>query len=140
MTNDKRLGVFLGSGFMLLLLGSMPLGSYLLFLLWPNEFYHDPSTGSVPHLYAALSIGLILWLIGIVLIILGSKKSWLVLIIGLVGIGGGILISLPSFINANDYKGALGFLVTSAFGVMFAATIRMILNIYNNRCTGQLSG
>jgi hypothetical protein len=83
MINDKRSGILLGCGFLLMLLGSMPMNGFFLYLLWPNEFHKDPSTGSVPFLYLWLLVGLILWLFGIVLISLGTKKAWLVLMIGL---------------------------------------------------------
>ena len=128
MTSDKKAGILLGCGLLSLLLGAMPLNGYVLFLLWPNEFHHDPSTGTVPYLYLWLTVGLILWLNGAVLITLGATKAWLVLVIGLVGIGGGVLISVPSFSNSGDHKAAIGFVAVSAAGVMLAAAIRAALN------------
>jgi hypothetical protein len=128
MTNETKSGVFLGCGFLLILLGSMPLN--LVVFLWLAEVYHDPSTGSIPHLHLILLIGLILWSMGIVSITLGTKKAWLVPMMGLGGIGGGILINLPSFSYAGDYKGALGFLASSAIGITLAAATRMALNVY----------
>ena len=49
MISDKKAGIFLACGLLVLMLGSMPLNGYLLFLFWPAEFHRDPSTGSVPH-------------------------------------------------------------------------------------------
>jgi hypothetical protein len=125
MINVKKSGIFLGCGFLLVLLGSMAMNGYFGFLLWPAEYHHDAFIGTVPHLL----IGLIPWLIGIVLITIGAKKAWHILMIGSVGIGGGILINLLSFLNATDYEGVLGFLAIFALGTIFAAAARMILSI-----------
>ncbi len=130
MIDNTKSGIFLGCGFLLILLGSIPLGQYPLLILWPAEFYHDPSTGAVPYLYLWLSMGVILWLIGTVLTTLGTEKAWLVLMIGVVGIGGGCVISMPWFISSKDPKFVVGILAACASGVIFTAAIRTILNRY----------
>ena len=87
MTSDKKSGIFLCCGFLLLLLGAMPLNGCFLFLCWPAEFHRDPATGSVPYFYLWLSIGSLLWLGAITLIALGTKNAWRMLLMGLAGIG-----------------------------------------------------
>jgi hypothetical protein len=81
--------------------------------------------GSAPHLL----IGLIPWLIGSVLITLGAKKAWLVLMIGLVSIGGGALWCYLYLSMRRIIRGLL-FLAVYAFGVIFVAATRTILDTY----------
>ncbi len=105
----------------------MPLNGYLGFFLWPNESHHDTFIGSMPHLL----IGLIPWLIGIVLITIGSQQAWQVLMAGLATIGGGCFIAISSLITAKDSKGWLCWIAIYALGVTLAATGRKIEDIYS---------
>jgi uncharacterized membrane protein len=127
MKNDTRLAIFLGGGFLLILLGSMPLNGYLGFLLWPNESHHDAFMGTMPHLL----LGLIPWWIGIVLITIGSQKTLHVLMIGLASIGGGCFMAISSIINAKDSKGWLCWLAIYALGVTRATIGRKIHEIHS---------
>jgi hypothetical protein len=128
MTSDKRSGIFLACGFLLILLGSIPLNGYAIFLLWPDEFHQVASLGLIMHLL--LLIGLVMWSIGIALVVLGAKKARRVLMMGLVGIGGGCLMALPSLFKGGDHKAALGFVVTTALGMICAATARAAVNMW----------
>jgi len=114
-------------GVVLVALGAMPLNGYVLYLLWPLEFHKDALIR--PTLY--LLMGLIPWLAGVILLAIGSKKAWHLLAELILGIGGGMLISLISgtWNNAGDSKGALGWLAIFALGFVFAATVRASLDI-----------
>jgi hypothetical protein len=125
----KHGNIFLCCGFLLILLGSMLLNGYLGFLLWPAEFHHDAFTGSVLHLL----LGVIPWLMGVVLITLGAKRAWDILMTGLVSIGLGCLMALSAIFMATDHKGALGFLAIFICGVIFGTGTRMFLNLYTNK-------
>ena len=129
MTKDTKEGILLGCGFLFVLLGAIPLNGYFLFHLSPSDFHPNTFIGTIPYLLIAL----IPWLMGIALITLGSDRALLVWIIGLVGLGGGLLLSSPSFITAEDPTASLCWFAIAAFGVIFAGATRTIINVCKKR-------
>ena len=72
---------------------------------------------------------------GLALITFGSKRAWHILLFAFVAIGGGVIMSLPSFINATDSEGLLGWLAIVVVGIVLAATARAAVNMHKRSRT-----
>jgi hypothetical protein len=131
MTRNAKAAVFLGCGFLSVMLGAMPLCGYIGFLLAPSDFHRDAFTGSIP-LWLA---GLVSWLAGIVLITCGSDRPLRVLAIWLVGLAGGLFLNLPSlYINpGGDREAAIGWAALVSVGVACAVAARSLRNLVTKR-------
>ena len=131
MTRNRKAAIFLGCGFLGLMLGAMLLNGYIGFLLAPSDFHHDSFTGSILHLLA----GLIPWSAGIVLITCGSDRPLHVLAIWLAAFAGGFLMSLPAFYAnpGGDRTGAIGWIALVTVGVACAVAFRSLTNIMTKR-------
>lgn len=117
---DYRRLALLGGGFLLVLVGAMPLCGYVGCQVWPGEFPPSTFSGSSAH----LMIGLIPVLSGIVLIVLGCDRASQILFIAAVGIGMGLVMSVPSFVDASDHKGLLCWLAIVAASLALAVVVR----------------
>jgi hypothetical protein len=124
MLSNNKSSALLACGLLLVLIGSAPLNGYIGVLLWPSEFHHDAFLGSIAHLL----LGAIPWLTGTMLIALGSNKASHVLAIAAISLGLGCFMALPSFIQATDYWGAVGWLGIVTVGVILAALTRGAVN------------
>jgi hypothetical protein len=137
MQLDKKSAIFPCSGFLLVMLGSSPLNGYFGFQLWPAEFHRDAFIGTIGHLL----LGLIPWLLGVAFLSISFVKAWQFLPAGLVGVGTGFLLVLPSFINAKDHKGCLGWLTIVIVGILLATAIGTVVSAWkmihghNNRAS-----
>jgi hypothetical protein len=127
VTINNKSCVLLACGFLLVLIGSAPLNGYVGFLLWPSEFYRDAFVGSIAHLL----LGVVPWLLGTVLIVLGSNKARHILAIGSISLSLGCFIALSSVICTTGYKGLVGWLTIVAIGVLLAATARRAVNMHD---------
>jgi hypothetical protein len=118
--------VFLACGFLLVLLGAMPLNGYILFRVSPAQFHQNEFLGSVTHLL----IGVIPVLSGIVLLVLGSDRAWKLLCTAFVGVGLGLLGAASAFIQAEDRTAFLPWLAIVAASLLAAVAARAVLNLW----------
>jgi peptidoglycan/LPS O-acetylase OafA/YrhL len=122
-------GLMVGTGLLAILLGAMPLNGYLGYMRDPTFFHQDAFIGSVWHLPA----GVVPFGAGILLLALSTASTKQTFLIPLCSLSGGLVLSLPSIITANDHHAWLAWLSIVAIGWALAVLIHLTRRAWHNQ-------